>query len=307
VPYNLLLLPFLGGFLFIHLTHFFRFGAQRLDGYRLLFQSAIAGTGLATLARILVLIAQFSALGAIAKHLWDKFSPFSYSGTSALSLLLGPALALLINIFVNRKKANDIEVRRHGNALIRLLHQAQKERRLVSITLDNRKWYVGWVAETPNLDPQELYFRILPFTSGFRDKDTLETFRTVFYKNVLEDETVDRQEFVITLALGGVASAGFFNEDVYNDYFAEGGDAEVSNALRSSTPALLPVEAEASGSGDEHSQSGREIDPRHFAVPLPKEPESVHQGKSYTRIDRNDERSPSRGQSEKQQKRADRI
>jgi hypothetical protein len=44
MPYNLLLLlPLIGGFLFVHLTHYFRFAAQRMDGYRLLFQSAIAG------------------------------------------------------------------------------------------------------------------------------------------------------------------------------------------------------------------------------------------------------------------------
>ena len=55
MPYNLLLLPLLGGFLFFHLTHFFRFAAQRLDGYRLLFQSAIAGTFLSILARLIVL------------------------------------------------------------------------------------------------------------------------------------------------------------------------------------------------------------------------------------------------------------
>ena len=52
---GLLLLPLLGGFLFFHLTHFFRFAAQRLDGYRLLFQSAIAGTFLSILARLIVL------------------------------------------------------------------------------------------------------------------------------------------------------------------------------------------------------------------------------------------------------------
>jgi len=46
----------------------------------------------------------------------------------------------------------------------------------------------------------------------------------------LEDETIDRQQFVITLALSDVKSAGFFNEDVYNDYFAESNDAEASDS-----------------------------------------------------------------------------
>jgi hypothetical protein len=113
------------------------------------------------------------------------------------------------------------EIKKHGNALIRLLHRAAEESLLVSVTLDNRKWYVGWVTESPNLDPQELYFRLLPFTSGYRDKDTLETLRTVFYQNVLEDESLDPDRFFITLPLKDVKTANLFDPDVYNQYFAE--------------------------------------------------------------------------------------
>ena len=53
--------------------------------------------------------------------------------------------------------------------------------------MDNRKWYVGWLTQSPNLDPQELYFQLLPFISGYRDKDTLVTHRSIFDQDVLED------------------------------------------------------------------------------------------------------------------------
>jgi hypothetical protein len=69
MPYNLLLLPLLGGFLFIHLTHFFRFGAQRLDGYRLLFQSAIAGICLSALARLVDLLIDRISTGGSTRTL----------------------------------------------------------------------------------------------------------------------------------------------------------------------------------------------------------------------------------------------
>jgi hypothetical protein len=238
MPYNLLLLPLLGGFLFFHLTHFFRFGAQRLDGYRLLLQSAIAGTCLSILARLLVLGILFSPARDTIAGLWSTFSPFSYSGTSALSLLLGPLLAFVINLIVDRDKAKDLEIRRHGNALLQLLHRAQRGQRLISVTLDSRKWYVGWVAESPNLDPQELYFRLLPFISGYRDKDSLETYRTVFYQDVLASGQFSSSDFVITIPLKDIKIAGFFNEDVYNEYFAEEDDAKtaaVVTALPNST------------------------------------------------------------------------
>ena len=221
MPYNLFLLPLLGGFLFFHITHYFRFSAQRLDGYRLLLQAAIAGTCLAFVARILTALYGMLDSGGFFNMVWRQFSPFALSGTSALSLVLGPILALLVNAFVGIDKAKDIEIRRHGNALTKLLHRAQKDNLLISVTLDTRKWYVGWVAESPNLDPQELYFRLLPLTSGYRNKDTLETFRTNFYEGVLQDPTLNHADFFVTLPLKDVKVANLFNANVYDDYFAE--------------------------------------------------------------------------------------
>ncbi len=223
MPYNVLLLPLLGGFLFIHLAHYFRFGAQRLDGYRLLFQSAIAGTFLAGAARVIIELLGLSRIGISGLGLWFDFFPFKYSAESSLSLVLGPIFALIVNLFIGKEEAKNREIGRHGNALMKLLHRAAQESVLISVTLDSRKWYVGWVTISPNLDPQELYFRLLPFTSGYRDKDTLETFRTVFYQNVLEDESLDPDRFFITLPLKDIKIANLFDADVYNQHFAEAG------------------------------------------------------------------------------------
>lgn len=221
MPYNWLLLPLLGGFLFFHITHYFRFSAQRLDGYRLLLQTAVAGACLAFLARLSTLGLEILVGQDLFTSFWNQFAPFAFSGTSTLALALGPILAFILNAFINIDKAKDIEIRRHGNALTKLLHRAQKENSLVSITLDNRKWYVGWVTESPNLDPQELYFRLLPFTSGYRDKDDLEPVRTVFYDAAINGKEVDRNILYITLPLKDVKIANLFSEDLYNDYFAE--------------------------------------------------------------------------------------
>jgi hypothetical protein len=220
MPYNLLLLPLLGGFLFFHLAHYFRFGAQRLDGYRLLLQTAVAGTCLAVLARVLDLFFE-RILGLNVMRFWSYFSPFDYSGTSAMALLLGPLLAIAWNLFINKEEAKEIEIRKHGNAFTQLLLRAQKEKLLISVTFDNRKWYVGWVTESPNLDPQELYFRLLPYRSGFRDTDNLTPVYTTFYDGPLHENSLDKKDLVITLPLKDVKTANLFNEDLFNDYFSE--------------------------------------------------------------------------------------
>jgi len=231
MPYNLLLLPLIGGFLFVHLTHYFRFAAQRMDGYRLLFQAAIAGVGLSIVGRLSVLLIDLAPFGPYFRKYWHMFSPFPYSATSAASLLLGPVFALAVNLIIRKEKAQAMEITAHGNSLLKLLHQAENQKRLVSLTLDSRKWYVGWVAESPNLDPQEQYFRLLPFISGYRDKNTLETRQTVYYEAVLTDNSLDHSEFVVTLPLKDVKIAGFFNDEVYDEYFAPSPDEPSTPAM----------------------------------------------------------------------------
>ncbi|MBV8896502.1 MAG: hypothetical protein JO051_08315 [Acidobacteriaceae bacterium] len=221
MPYNLLLLPLLGGFLFFFTAHLFRFGAQRLEGYKLLFQSAIAGVILSFVARLIVLAIALTPARAWLEHAWFIFSPFPYSASSALAMILGPLAALILNLFVGTGRAKEIEVRRNANALIRLFYEATNQNFMVSVTMDSRKWYVGWIVETPSLYPQEQYFRLLPYMSGYRDSSTLETFRTVFYEDVLNTPEFDKGELVLTLPLTSVKIAGRFNVNVYNEYFAE--------------------------------------------------------------------------------------
>lgn len=221
MPYNLLLLPLLGGFLFIHIAHYFRFNAQRLDGYRLLIQSALFGTALEAIARVFIFFLSKLPFSSELARIWALFSPFPNSGTSALALVLGPLAAWSVNRLIDIKTAKNTEIQKHGNAILRLLHQAETRGRLLSVTLNSRKWYVGYVAESPNLDPNELYFRLLPIISGYRDKDTLETVRTVFYEDVLQDSPIDTNDFVITLPLKDIMMASLFDEKVYEQYFAE--------------------------------------------------------------------------------------
>jgi hypothetical protein len=221
MPYNLLLLPLLGGFLFLHITHFFRFEAQRLDGYRLLLYSALCGFGLAVMARIPIVLLAPTAVAAWAAPIWLRFAPFQFAETSVLALALGPVIAAILNGFVDPETAKDIEIRRHGSSLTKLLHRAERETLPISITLTSLKWYVGYVTESPNLSPSETYFRILPLVSGYRTKDTLETIRTVFYRDVLEDAGVDKNDLVITLPLADVRIESLFDEDLYDEYFAE--------------------------------------------------------------------------------------
>jgi len=222
MPQGLLLLPLLGGFAFLHLAHLFRFNAQRYDGNRLLFTSAVAGAILLLLARLLVVVgSSVPYFGPWAGQVWYGFAPFPYSDTCVLSLLLGPAMAAAVNRRYDpqRAKNKQLEENKRADSFTRLLHVASRDNRMISVTLASRKWYVGFVAEAPNLNPEEKFFRLLPIVSGYRDSNTLETFRTVFYEEALSRS--ESANFVITLPIAEVRSANFFDPYMYEEYFAQ--------------------------------------------------------------------------------------
>jgi hypothetical protein len=124
----------------------------------------------------------------------------------------------------NRRMAMNYEIRLHGNGLTRLLHEAATYGLLISITLASRKWYVGYVAEAVNLEPKESCLRLLPMISGYRDKDTLQFVRQVYYRPVYEAVQAIKgsiTRFVVTLALEDVHDAREFDDEIYEDHFSQ--------------------------------------------------------------------------------------
>ena len=84
---GLFLVPVLGGYLLLTKWHYTRYNILRKSGYHLFFQSAIAGCVLVGAARLGVVLLNdcLPWVGAC----WKSHVPFDYSGTVALSVLLG--------------------------------------------------------------------------------------------------------------------------------------------------------------------------------------------------------------------------
>ena len=259
MPANLFLLPMLAGYLFVHISHRFRFRAQALDGYRLLIESAIAGALLLGISRVITMALERAF--PLSIEYWRRVvvadESLTYLGTAIGSVVLGVLLPILDNrrprlgicgrfwrslllarrmrplrrivrwtrsaYTDNRRAALDSEIHLHGNGLTRLLHDAATYGSLVSITLYSRKWYVGYVAEAVNLEPKEVCFRLLPMVSGYREKDTLQCVRQIYYRPVYEKahkENGSLRRFVITLSLKDVHDAREFDESLYEEHFS---------------------------------------------------------------------------------------
>ena len=174
MPTNLLLLPLLGGYWFLHNLYYTKFRSQRLDGYRLLLESALAGVASMAFGRLLVLLLRnFGWFNSF----WADYAPdIPYLETACVSLILGVVSPHVLNFFLGvtglltKEEARLRAIRNHGNHLLQLLHTAYAEGRTVSLTLDNRKVYIGLVANAPNLEPHETFLTITPLLSGYRNE-----------------------------------------------------------------------------------------------------------------------------------------
>jgi hypothetical protein len=216
VPTNLLILPLLAGFWFIHFCHYFRFRAQRLDGYRLLIESSIAGAFLFLVGRVIAYcVVSCTPLGPLIARRWNEFAPVSFSGSATLAFLIGLAAPFAVNVFLTEDRSKQHAVERHGNALLLLIDFALRQEQLVSITLDNRKVYVGYIVSAPNLRPDDAYIAVLPMASGYRDTNTMELKFISLYNELYANEEMDARQFRVVIPVGSIKMASLFDLEVY--------------------------------------------------------------------------------------------
>jgi hypothetical protein len=182
VPWNEFLLPILAGYIFLNFCSLTRFRAQRHDGYRLLIESLFYGVLIFSSARVLGIL-MYKSYRVQAFESWRQQNGlvYPYSGTAVLAACLAAILALLANFVIGRDRAKKMLLARSDNGFLRLFNMAAVNYRMVSVTLSNRKVYIGYVLRAPNLRPEDQFVGLLPVVSGYRDKDTLRLIVTTNY------------------------------------------------------------------------------------------------------------------------------
>jgi hypothetical protein len=229
MPTNLLLLPLLGGYWFLHTWYYTRFRSQRLDGYRLLLESAMVGVAFAGIGWIAVKLA--SLFPPVIAFWEDAAPPIPYLGTALAAIGIGFVAPFVLNFGLSRTglmtriDAQRKAIERHGNHLLRVLHSAAAQERMVAIVLDNRKVYIGFVAAAPNLESHDAFFSITPFFSGYRDTTTMDLVLTVDYLRVYEREHLAPEDFNVTVPIASVRMASFFDQSAYPAFLVESGES----------------------------------------------------------------------------------
>lgn len=222
MPYNVLLLPLLGGYVFISCWNHTRFDAKRYTGERLLFHAALAGAIFLAVAYVLthMLAARIPEL----ETAWNAFVPFDYSGTSLLAFLLAVTMWWPLNGIVNRREREaEKAVEQWGDFLEILITRAIRETKQVSLTLTSGKVYIGFI--TSGIDPafERRYVRLMPTLSGYRDGQTRDLIITrdyaQAYSRLIESDRAFllkmADEFQLVIPTTEIVSANLFDPDVY--------------------------------------------------------------------------------------------
>lgn len=229
MPYNLLLLPLLGGYLLVSRTHLFAFKAAKQSGERLLFMAASTAVGLLFFARVIALtvVHYFPSIPS----LWNQFSPWAYSGTAVLALVLGIVGASLINWLKPLDIASRLAVQQNGDGLDRLFYSATENESQVAITLASGKVYAGWLDWTPpNPGSGDAYIRVLPTMSGYRTAEQRVEW-TTFYQSVylqLGTGTAENEieSFTKVIPISQIVTAGLFDPITYNRFNRDSEEGE---------------------------------------------------------------------------------
>ncbi len=249
-----LVFAIVGYFTVRNLSNRTRFRANILQWERNIFESAAVGLVLFVVARLLVIpdiltLVEGHRLGpgvALGIREFKTYLPFPFAGSLIVTLGLGVLGAKVSNLWWRPIPEVRRAIQNHGGDLRAFLHNAAERGSPVSLTMSNRKVYVGLVVQAPGLQ-EPSYVKILPTLSGYRDERTLAVVFNTPYLRVYEDISkrraageklsVEMANFVFVLPLGSIESANEFDNDIYSRHFSVAPPPESAPANSNDSPA----------------------------------------------------------------------
>ena len=181
MPWNSLLFALVGGFLFDSLWNRTKYNSRRVDGQRLLLQSALWGVLLLILSYLIIRWLSFNV--PAVQQSWQSLVIYRGLSVPLLAMVLGGTLPLFLNLFWQEDLQNLKSYKRFSDFFGALLYQAQLDNNPVLIDLRNGKSYVGKVIEcnTPGHHDKSGSVLIQPLLSGYRSGEVYELVLTTDY------------------------------------------------------------------------------------------------------------------------------
>jgi len=247
MPYNILLLPLLGGYVFVSRWYWTRWYVRRAEKERLIIYAALAGSLHLAIAFawlfLFPLVIQLypSMLWIETVHVWWRTNvPFPYSGTAILAFIVGIFGWIPLNAISDlwfggkpwpwpkdQRKGKDAAaervIRDYGGPLEQTLFKSLELDKHVMLTLDNGKVYIGIVAAMFTPDDKIIY--LWPQQSGHRDTKQRLSMTTRYdkaYSKMAEGEENYKEiikDFRVAIPVDRMISATAYSDEIRERYF----------------------------------------------------------------------------------------
>jgi len=188
MPFNVLILPLLGGYIFVRFWHHTKIHIMRSDKDRLLIRASIIGlfTLMFAYAAHLFFAWLFpcSSYEICVSQLWREKIPFEFSDISFTAFLFGAFGWIPLNLFYSEQEEIDRAIREDADPFELLLKRSQDETIAILITMTNHKVYICHVTHQFNPVTPTSYIGLFPLKSGYRDPVTKELHITLNYSKI---------------------------------------------------------------------------------------------------------------------------
>ncbi len=174
-----LLVPALAGYLLLRGSNFSRFGLLRESGYHVVFRAALWG--------ILLYVGGWFISSWTSLLDYSTTQDLGINEASLWSLALGGFLGWAPNIFYNALRGARRAAERKGDVIDVLVDEACKARKIVEVSLQGGKTYIGYFYESTirkyGATTGELV--LIPLFSGYRNPDDQTLHLTTNYVGFL--------------------------------------------------------------------------------------------------------------------------
>lgn len=227
-----LLLPLIGGNLFVRGCTIIRYKAAREDGHRFYFRVAYHGVILFVAAWVSLALADrwlsnwlwylqtIEHASTLIAPLWkdqkNTEGQAAFLAVCLFSVLLGRLSPFLINLLFRQRQEDALWEAASENELEEFLLDALARLKTIAVTLTSGKVYVGYVLTTPEPRTDRRVIALLPLMSGYREDEGGKVVFTTFYDQFLHgDPALDSDDFKLVLPIDKMASLSFFDVAVY--------------------------------------------------------------------------------------------
>jgi len=217
------------GYLFCVRCYLTRYLVARQVGYKLYLSSGAVGV-------IFLFVAHFAYY--LQNQLWwitglDYLFVIENAELPYFLSILAFALAILVCEVYNSRsyaKATNLWKAWHKDDLESICAYAQEGFKLISVTLDTRKVYVGYVFDSLEPDNSQSHLTVIPIYSGYRKEDNQKMELNHTYEAVItllsgqgdsDSDFEQIKDYCITFSRDRIVTINIFNAHLYDGFHKE--------------------------------------------------------------------------------------